>query len=89
VGWSLPAITTARNGAADLLADGAGWVIDAPDDAKGLMAALDGFVDPARRARAASACGDRAGDITIDRHVTQLEELYRDILAQRDKEPAS
>lgn len=89
VGCSLPAITTARNGAADLLADGAGWVIDAPDDAEGLLAALDEFVDPVRRGRAASACGDRAGEITIDRHVTQLEELYRDILAERDKEPAS
>jgi UDP-glucose:(heptosyl)LPS alpha-1,3-glucosyltransferase len=89
VGLSLPAITTARNGAAELLADGGGWVIDTPADDAGLLAALDEMADPAERARVAQVCSRRAESISIDRHVAQLEELYRDILASRGKEPAS
>jgi UDP-glucose:(heptosyl)LPS alpha-1,3-glucosyltransferase len=58
-GWAmgLPAITTRRNGVAELWpADVPGWMVADPRNARALTAAVRGALDPARRADA-GACG--------------------------------
>ena len=80
VAMGVPAITTVFNGAAEILADGAGIVVSSPRDAVGVAVALDALGDPPRRAATAEACTRAADGITIDRHVRQLLGVYSEVL---------
>ena len=75
----IPSITTAFNGAAEALADGAGLVVPSPADTFAVAEALETMYNPARRARAADACRARADGLAVDRHVDQLLAVYAEV----------
>ena len=77
--WSIPAISTAQAGASELLARGAGIVVDWPDETESVTAAMAQLADPARRREYADVCAQLAGGLTMDRHVDQLVELYEEL----------
>ena len=77
--WGIPSITTAYNGAAEVLADGAGFVVASPNDTRGVVAAMDELADPQRRARCAAACLQKADQLTIERHVDELLAAYSEV----------
>lgn len=74
--WSIPSITTAYNGAAEVLADGAGIVVASPRDEQAVVAAIAELADPKRRAEHAEACRSAAEQLTMDRHVDELLDAY-------------
>ncbi|WP_165251429.1 glycosyltransferase family 4 protein [Paludisphaera soli] len=80
----LPAITTACNGASELMTDGRqGYVLSAPDARGELVAALDGLADDARR-RAMSAEAAKLGrEWTFDRHVEALVKVFREVASEK------
>ena len=77
--WSIPSITTAYNGAAEVLADGAGIVVASPKRVAAVAAATDELADPDRRAAAAAACRQAAPRVSIEAHVDGLLEAYRSL----------
>ncbi len=74
--WGIPSITTTYNGAAELLAGGAGAVVESPRDTAAVAAAMDRLADPRRRAEMAAACRRVAGAASLDRHVDELLDAY-------------
>ncbi|MFB3893778.1 MAG: glycosyltransferase family 4 protein [Phycisphaerae bacterium] len=80
----IPSITTAFNGASEVLADGAGLVVRSPADVRAVAAAMAELADPAARARRAQACAKVAGQLTIQRHVDELIKAYQDV-AKRNR----
>jgi glycosyltransferase involved in cell wall biosynthesis len=78
----LPSLTTTLNGAAEVLGDGAGIVVETPDDFRGILAGLDDLADDASRARRAEACRTIADRLSMDRHVEELLGVYREIKGQ-------
>ena len=74
--WGLPSITTSANGAAEVLAGGAGIVVDSPRDEAGILGAMDAMADPARREECSRACLLAAPRLSMDRHVEELLEVY-------------
>jgi UDP-glucose:(heptosyl)LPS alpha-1,3-glucosyltransferase len=82
VRWHVPALTTACNGAAEVLEGGAGVVVDRPDEAGQVSAALTLLADEGARARARSACERIADSLSMSRHVDQLMEIYREVASE-------
>jgi len=81
--WGIPSLTTALNGASEVIAAcGGGVVVDSPKDTPGIIAGLDALVDPARRGEMAAACRATADTLSIDRHVDQLLDVYREAVAR-------
>jgi UDP-glucose:(heptosyl)LPS alpha-1,3-glucosyltransferase len=80
----LPVITTAQNGASELLTDGReGYVLTAPDAVGELIAALDHMTDDAAR-RAMSEHAGRLGRMqTFDKHVVRLIAIFEEVAAAR------
>jgi len=79
VRWGVPAITTACNGAGELLSrTGAGIVVASPKDTKAVVAALDELADPQRRAARAAACAAAGEHVSMQRHVSELLGAYSD-----------
>lgn len=74
-----PAITTAFNGACDFIinptGDDRGIVLPDPDDHVALADAMQALCDPARRETCNAATAPIAYELTMDRHVDQLERL--------------
>jgi len=83
VRWGLPAITTAYNGAGEILSGGAGLVVSSPRDYSAIIAAYDDLFDPTQRQRRVAACAAVADSLGIDRHVDQLIEAYQETLRKR------
>ncbi len=80
----LPVVTTAFDGAAEVVEDGRdGCVIERPDDPEALCAAIGGVLDPAVRRCAASRAGQRREALSMRRHAEALLELYRAIASAR------
>ncbi len=80
----LPVITTACNGAGELIVDGReGFVVPTPDSRDQLADALDRMADDgARRAMAGHA--ERLGrEQSFDRHVARLVEVFERVAASR------
>jgi len=77
----IPSITTASNGAAEALADGAGLVVPSPADTFAVAEAFETMYNPTRRARAADACRARADRLAMDRHVDELLAVYAEVTA--------
>lgn len=76
----LPVITTAYNGAGDVMTQGQeGYVVPSPHDHAALAKALNEMVhDEARRAMSANA--SRLGcEQSFDQHVTRLEAVFREV----------
>ncbi|MCY2926218.1 MAG: glycosyltransferase family 4 protein [Planctomycetota bacterium] len=74
--YGIPCLTTAYNGAAEVLAGGAGVVIASPADAKGIVAGLADLHDASARERRRGACLAAGETLSIDRHVTELLAAY-------------
>jgi UDP-glucose:(heptosyl)LPS alpha-1,3-glucosyltransferase len=82
-----PAISTAFNGASDFILreDGrrCGRVIADPADVVALADAMAQLADPAERRRCAEATEGLAPQLSICRHVDQLEAVLREVIAKR------
>ncbi len=72
----LPVVTSAANGAAELLRGEAGMVVDDPEDAGAFAEALDALQDPARRRRLGEAGRAVAEAHGWEAHVTALRGLF-------------
>jgi len=80
VGFDVPCLTTRFNGAATLLAHGAGWVVPGPQATDQVVEALLRITDPAARAAAAAACRLAAPRAAMSRHVDELMDVYREVM---------
>jgi len=80
--WGIPSMTTTYNGAAEVLARGAGIVVDSPRNIAAVVAGFDELADPARRAERARNCLEIADELSTDRHVDQLIEVYEEVAGQ-------
>lgn len=80
----LPVITTACNGAGEVITRGReGFVIAEPSDHPGLIEAMDRLCDDAAR-RAMSGHAARLGrEQSFDRHVERLERVFEEVAAAR------
>jgi UDP-glucose:(heptosyl)LPS alpha-1,3-glucosyltransferase len=79
----LPVITTAQNGAAEILQDGdAGWVVSSADALDELAGAMRRSMDPTWRWAAGEAARALRPRIDIERHVDEMIALYRRVLKE-------
>ncbi|WP_435005414.1 glycosyltransferase family 4 protein [Tundrisphaera lichenicola] len=80
----LPVITTACNGAGEIMTEGReGFVIPAPDDRGSLIQAMGRMVDDEAR-REMSAHARRLGrEQSFDQHVARLIDLFEDVAGSR------
>lgn len=74
--WGVPSITTLYNGAAEVLARGAGIVVSSPKDTRAVAAAMEELSDPKQRAYRTDACSRCAEELSIARHVEALLDAY-------------
>ncbi len=81
--WGIPSITTAFNGAAEVLAGGGGVVVPGPKHTGRVVAAMHELSDPQRRAECREACLKVAGRLGMGRHVEELLEVYREAAGRR------
>ena len=72
-----PVITSATNGAAEILEAG-GWVVEDPEDAQAFAAAIDEPEEAALR-RAGAAARAVAERYSWERHVAELRAVYEEI----------
>ncbi|MFP4140081.1 MAG: glycosyltransferase family 4 protein [Phycisphaerae bacterium] len=76
----LPAVTTIFNGAADVLVKhGCGEVAHSPRHVEGVHASLDRLTDGRNRRRLADACANAQAELSIARHVDELETVYTEV----------
>jgi len=80
--WGIPSITTVYNGAAEILARGAGIVVGSPRDTPAVVKAMDELADPLRRAERSRACGQVADQLKMDRHVDELLDAYGQVVGR-------
>ncbi|MBI5724801.1 MAG: glycosyltransferase family 4 protein [Planctomycetes bacterium] len=83
--WGIPSITTAYNGAAEILAEGGGVVVESPKNRKQVVAAMDSLADAKSRAERSAACLKISPRLSIERHVDELLGIYEEILGQAGK----
>jgi UDP-glucose:(heptosyl)LPS alpha-1,3-glucosyltransferase len=74
--WGIPSITTAFNGAAEVLRGGAGLVVPSPRSRSAIVAAMEELADPVRRMPFTAACRQVADGLSMSRHVEELLEAY-------------
>ncbi len=74
----IPSITTEFNGAAKILAEGAGIVVSSPADLAAVTAAMEELSDPTVRSACSEAGRHVADRLSIARHVDQLLEAYEE-----------
>jgi UDP-glucose:(heptosyl)LPS alpha-1,3-glucosyltransferase len=73
----LPVVSTAENGACELMADGThGFVLPHPGDVSALAAAMRAMLDPDRRRAMAEACLALRPRLSFARHLDRLLEIY-------------
>ena len=77
--WGIPSITTAYNGAAPLLGAG-GVLVPSPADTEAVVAGLDKLADPQQRQKMSGICLGMADDLSMERYIHKLLELYAEIL---------
>jgi UDP-glucose:(heptosyl)LPS alpha-1,3-glucosyltransferase len=82
----LPVITTACNGASELMSDGReGFMVTAPDAIGELTAALDHMADDARRAAMSEAAAALGREQSMDRHVGRLVKVFEEVAASKSR----
>ena len=81
--WGIPSITTAYNGAAEVLEQGAGIVVSSPADIRAVVEAMDELADPKRRSARVEACWKLADRLGMDRHVEELLKAYAEAARRR------
>ena len=74
--WGIPSMTTRYNGAAEILAEGAGIVVDSPDALDEIEEGLDTLADGSKRRDCHRACEAVADHLSRERHLNELLELY-------------
>ncbi len=80
--YGLPVISTRRNGASELVADGVhGWIVNEPSDISGLAAALERMADPAGRSAMAHQARELGAELTFDAHVRKLIAIFEEVAA--------
>ncbi len=80
----VPCITTSFNGAAEVIRDGSnGFVIDRPDDVGLLARRIHDLSSPELRAQFSQKSLALREQISMSRHVTELEALYAEVQARR------
>lgn len=77
--WQVPSITTRCNGAAEVLAAGAGLVVPSPRDGRAVVAAMETLADPQERQRRSQACAQAADHLSMARHVQELLTAYEGV----------
>ena len=76
----LPVISTARNGACEIMADGReGFVLDDPSDIASLARAMTAMVDNDCRARMSAAARSLRPELSQENHVDRLLSAYRQV----------
>lgn len=86
----VPCITTALNGASEVMVDGVhGFVIPKPDEIQLLADRIGRMRDVELRAQMSSAAAALAPKLTMTRHVDEMIEFYDHILATRSGSPAA
>lgn len=75
----IPSITTAWNGAGEVLSDGAGIVVASPKRIADVADAMGSLADPDRRRQAADACRAISDQLGIGRHVDELMAVYKEV----------
>lgn len=80
----IPAVTSAANGAAEIV-DAGGIVIDDPEDVNGFARALDVLDDPRERARLGVAARSIAERFSWPAHVERLRALYARVVRERER----
>jgi UDP-glucose:(heptosyl)LPS alpha-1,3-glucosyltransferase len=84
----LPVITTACNGAGELMTDGReGYVVTAPDATGELTAALDHMADDAERLRMSAHAAALGREQSMDRHVGRLVKVFEEAAAKSRRGP--
>ena len=73
--WGVPSVTTAYNGAAELLGEGC-IVVDSPRHRRQIVEALGELADPQRRAARSLACLRAGPNLSVQRHVDELLAAY-------------
>jgi len=76
----LPSMTTRFNGAAEIIADRAGVVVESPRDYENIIAGFEKLASPNNRGDMIAACQEKAWFVSNSRQVDELEGLYQDIL---------
>lgn len=79
----IPSVTTVYNGAAEILAAGAGIVVSSPTDTRGILAALDDLGDREKRSQHHEACLRITESLSMDRHVDELLDAYAEVVRLR------
>jgi UDP-glucose:(heptosyl)LPS alpha-1,3-glucosyltransferase len=79
----IPSITTAFNGAGEILGSGAGIVVASPRDKQGIIAAMEELADPAGRAERVAACRQVADRLSMTRHVDELLAVYERVAVRQ------
>ncbi len=77
--WGVPSVTTAYNGAAEVMRRGAGCVVPSPRARRAIVAAMEELADPARRAYFVAACRALADELSMSRHVDELLAAYKQV----------
>lgn len=86
----VPCITTALNGASEVMLDGVhGFVVPGPDNVQILAERVSRMRDADLRARMSSAAAALAPKLTMTRHVDEMIELYDHLLAKRSRVPVT
>ncbi len=81
--WGIPSITTVYNGAAEVLARGAGIVLGSPRDTPAVVRAMTELTDADRRAERAGACRQVGDLLDMGRHVDELLDAYQEVVERR------
>jgi UDP-glucose:(heptosyl)LPS alpha-1,3-glucosyltransferase len=82
----LPVITTACNGAGEVIAEGReGFVIDHPDALDSLAGALDRMSDDSARAAMSAHAMSLGREQSFDRHVAKLVEVFERVAASKNR----
>ncbi|MGO9467079.1 MAG: glycosyltransferase family 4 protein [Isosphaeraceae bacterium] len=82
----LPVITTAQNGASELMADGReGYILTAPDAAGELVAALGHMTSDRKRREMASQAGRLGQAQTFDAHVARLTAIFEEVACGKSR----
>ncbi len=79
----LPVISTVKNGACEIMADGVhGSVLADPDDTEALAAAMRKWLDPGVRLAGSEQCLLLRPALSVENHLARLESLYREALSR-------
>ncbi len=82
----LPVITTACNGAGELMADGReGYILTAPDALGELVGALDRMADDHARRTMATHAARLGREQTLDAHVARLIKVFEEVAATKTR----